>query len=420
LLALGFVGTLAVRTNDTLEQAEQAQTDKAWMLANSVASTLRGVARYGPDTNERIEAIFHEIVRSPSVKSIALGNDSSQWLFLEGDPPPVDLEWVEHPSGRFVQTPESLFVIVPLEIRSSHGMGRGRGSERQVSRLPSGSYRVLLALDVGPTSSVRSHVVTNSIVLLLILMLLATIAGILAWSLGQNEALRREMALEAQRLKSSESLRMLAAGLAHETKNPLGAIRGYTQLLHEGSSNEEVVSQTGLILDQIDHMTERIEEFLAFARTRRPRRESVDLSALARGVVDLLVADACAADVDISCAGAEEARLEGDRSQLQELLMNLVINAIQACDSGDGVQVAIHSAQHHVLLEVIDTGRGIPQDQLSKVTEPYFTTRQEGSGLGLAIAERIAESHHAMLQIESTWGEGTRVAVQLPKEMAGE
>ena len=412
LLALGFVTTLVIRTKQTLAQIDRAQEDKAWMLANSLAATLQGVARYGPDTNEQIEAIFHEIVRSPAVKSIALGDASPKWLLLEGDPPPADLSWSEHPPGKLARGTDSLFVIVPCEM--DHGRGFGRGW----SRLSPGSYHVLLSLDAHSTTNIRSHIVTNSVVLLLIVTLLSVVVGALVRSLGRNKALRREVAFEAHRLKSAESLRMLAAGLAHETKNPLGAIRGYTQLLHEGSKDEEVVSQTGLMLEQIDHMAERIEEFLAFARTRRPKHESVDLALVARGVVDLLASDARAAAVDLSCAAADDTRITGDRAQLQELLINLVINAIQACGAGDQVQVALHSAPRHVSLEVTDTGQGIRADQLLKVTEPYFTTRKDGSGLGLAIAERIAEAHHAMLRIQSTWGGGTRVVVQLPREMA--
>ena len=130
-------------------------------------------------------------------------------------------------------------------------------------------------------------------------------------SQARNHQLRQRVALQEQRRRGLESLRLLAAGLAHETKNPLGAIGVYTQLLHEGSQEERTRSRTALILEQIDHMTERLDEFLTFARKRLPRRESVDVTDLARTALELLSSDAEAAGVVLSVQDGHDAIVRG-------------------------------------------------------------------------------------------------------------
>ena len=207
----------------------------------------------------------------------------------------------------------------------------------------------------------------------------------------------------------------MAAGLAHEIRNPLGAIRGYAQLLHEQAADEEASAKTGVMLTELDRVGERLQEFLAFARKRQVELAPLDLTAVAREVVTLLQPDAEAAGIELSLdKEAQTVRCHGDAPQLKELVLNLVLNAIEACSEGDAVTIGLVRGREQTVLIVRDTGKGIEPADLARVFEPYFTTRDSGSGLGLAISKRIAEGHEGSLEVDSTPDVGTTVRLSLP------
>ena len=417
LLAAGFVALLALRTHDTITRLQDAQTERAWMLAHTLAATVQGVARHGPDAQERVQAVFEEVAHSPTVAAVGLLDASGSPLLLEGVEAGTWLPWAAGSDAEYSVRSHEVAVIMPFDLTLGHKMGRGSHMQREGRTLKAGGYRLLLVLDTSTASGVRAHILGSDLALLLVGLILSLMGLLLLRSQARNHQLRERVALQEQRRKGLENLRLLAAGLAHETRNPLGAIRGYTQLLHEESQDDDVRARTALILEQIDLTTERLDEFLAFARPRVPRRESVDLRELARGVVELLSPDAQAAGVQLSVQADEGVVVQGDRRQLQEALFNLVLNAIQVCASGDQVRVRARVGGGAMVLEVEDDGPGIPAEDLPRLTEPYFTRRGGGSGLGLAIVQRVAEAHHTTLAIHSVQGEGSRFTLPLLREL---
>jgi two-component system sensor histidine kinase HydH len=246
-------------------------------------------------------------------------------------------------------------------------------------------------------------------------VLCTAVGWLLVRSVRLRERLTRRVALARQKTESLESLRLLGAGLAHEIRNPLGAIRGYAQLLHERAGDDEQRTATAVMLSELDRVSERLAEFLAFARQERVDLRPLDLAAVAERVVVLLRPDAEAAGIDLGLE-AEGRPFEclGDGMQLQELVLNLVLNAIQACVAGDRVTLALSRRRGGVELVVRDNGKGIEPADLPRVFEPYFGTRPGGSGLGLAISRRIADSHQATIDIDSTPTVGTAVRLVLP------
>jgi signal transduction histidine kinase len=250
------------------------------------------------------------------------------------------------------------------------------------------------------------------------LIVVAAIAGaLLLRAAGQKERLARDVELERQRSESLESLRLLGAGLAHEIRNPLGAIRGFTQLIHEQATEQETRDRSALMLGELDRIGERVEELLAFARRQPVRFEPVDLSALAADVAALVRADADGRGISFDIVAPPDAvRCSGDRRELEELLLNVVLNAIQACAEGGSVTVELEAGQDGATIVVRDSGKGIAPEDLPRVFEPYFTTRAQGSGLGLAIAKRIADAHGARITVQSVLGRGTTVRLLLPPD----
>jgi len=416
LLAAGFAVLSVARSSVTVTRLETAQQERAWMLAHALAATVQGVARHGPAAPDRIQAVFEEVTASSSVRAAFLLDRDATPLVEGGRADPAWVQWAATPGVQLAERGDELAVVLPFDLRVGQGQGRKERMRRMGPSLASGRYSVLLILDSSTSRDVRTHILANDLALLVIGLAGFMLGGLLLRSQGRNHQLRQRIAVQEQRRRGLESLRMLAAGLAHETKNPLGAIRGYTQLLHEDSDDEQARSRTALILEQIDHMTERLDEFLSFARKRLPRLESVDLSQLARSVAELLSPDAEAAGVALRVRGGEAVVVEGDPRQLQEALFNLVLNAVQACGPGDEVRVSLRSGTDGAILEVEDTGAGIAPADLERITEPYFTTRERGSGLGLAIVERIAESHRATLEVTSQAGEGSRFCLHIPRE----
>ena len=416
LLAAGFVFLLAARTRSAIERLDSSQRERASMLAHTLVATMQGVARHGPDAGIRIQAVLEEVTSSPSVRAVSLLDQHATPLFEGGCSDEAWTEWAKRDGSGIIKRGDELALLMPFELMV--GQGRGGRAKRRQSSLATGSYAMLLVLDASSAGEVRTHIMVSDLGLLVIGLALTALGGLLLRSQARNHQLHQRIALQEQRRKGLESLRMLAAGLAHETRNPLGAIRGTTQLLHEASEDEQTRSRTALILEQIDHMTQRLDEFLAFAGKRLPRWNSVDLTDLAWSVLELLSSDAEAAGVELSVQdGKDPIVVEGDQRQLREALVNLVLNALQACSPGDEVRLILQPGQDAVCLTVEDTGSGIAPADLERVTEPYFTTRADGSGLGLAIVQRIAESHHAALVVTSQPDKGSQFTLRLPREL---
>ncbi len=201
--------------------------------------------------------------------------------------------------------------------------------------------------------------------------------------------------------------------MAHELKNPLSAVKALVQLglrnPAEGPSHERLA----LIARQVARMQEILQRFLSSRRAldeMAPTR--VHLGALVAGTLLALSARADAARVRLSSRG--DAFLEADPRRLEEALLNLVANAIEATPPGGEVNVEVRPGVDQTEILVRDTGRGIPPDALRSVGTPFFTTRAEGTGLGVALARSAIALHGGSLCYESEPGKGTTVTAKLP------
>ncbi|MEE8558661.1 MAG: ATP-binding protein, partial [Myxococcota bacterium] len=226
-----------------------------------------------------------------------------------------------------------------------------------------------------------------------------------------------------RRLRLSERLAavgQLAAGLAHEVRNPLASLSGAIELLERETrpAAESSVRLFGIVQRETRRLNRLVSDFLDFARPSPPRPGSVPLLSLLEEVRDL-----------IGRGGPNMARVEidvpdgcvvvGDRDQLHQLLWNLLLNAVQAEPRDDTVRVRARletseSGDPTVEVTVEDRGQGIPAEVLSQVFDPFFTTKAKGTGLGLATVHRILEAHGGSAEISSQVGEGTTVRVRLP------
>jgi two-component system sensor histidine kinase PilS (NtrC family) len=212
------------------------------------------------------------------------------------------------------------------------------------------------------------------------------------------------------------ALGTMSAQLAHEIRNPLAAMKGSAQLLgQDRAADAMTVKLTGVLVREADRLSRLVEDFLRFARPPTPSRREVWLDRLALETVDMLRSDPLARDVrlEVRMDGAPP-RARVDPDQLQQVLLNLARNALQATGPQGLVRVALRREGGEVRLSVWNTGAPIPRADLPRLFEPFFTTREGGTGLGLATAHSIVRAHGGDIHVHSEEGAGTRFEVLLP------
>jgi two-component system sensor histidine kinase PilS (NtrC family) len=213
----------------------------------------------------------------------------------------------------------------------------------------------------------------------------------------------------------------LAAGLAHEIRNPLASITGSSQMLRE---TPDLAKTSRTLLDIIERESTRlnvlITDFLAYAGPKLKNVGPVNVTGLAAEIVEAVRAgEAREKGVAVEDLAARDLHVEGDAEQLRQVFWNLVRNAVQATPPGGSVTVDIHPQNRHrqnyVAVTVSDTGVGIPPDIVGKIFNPFFTSKAEGTGLGLSISQRIVHYHRGFIEVRSSPGTGTVFTVFLPE-----
>lgn len=222
---------------------------------------------------------------------------------------------------------------------------------------------------------------------------------------------------EIQRQDRLAAVGELAAGLAHEIRNPVAAIRGAMDELAGSSASPELTTRLlGIALRESDHLNYIVSEFLDFAREPRIDREPFDLCQLAREVGNLLsleYADRDGIVVRVTDSG-DASRISGDRSQLKQVFINIGKNAIQAMENKGTLRIAVGRDPVSVTVRFDDEGPGIPPDQVARIFEPFYTTKESGVGMGLAVCMRIVTAHDGTIHVASRRSGGTSMVVRLP------
>ncbi len=250
---------------------------------------------------------------------------------------------------------------------------------------------------------------------LLIICVVTLLASYLAERLritGGDLEIATARAQEAERLAS---LGRLAAGLAHEIRNPLGAIAGSIELLRTGGTlSDEDRHLCEIVERETSRLNDLVGDMLDLSRPRAPVKAAVDLGAIARDVVILAARSGRGSDVDVTFEGPEIAEVLADAAQLRQVAWNLVRNAIQASSPGQLVKVVIREDAGSYALEVRDQGPGIPLEARLRLFEAFFTTRTHGMGIGLAVVKRILDDHGFPVDVASPEGAGTTIRVTIP------
>lgn len=229
-----------------------------------------------------------------------------------------------------------------------------------------------------------------------------------------------QMEKQLQRAERLSALGVMASGIAHEIRNPLGIIRAIAQQL-DVKQTEEAVEGQQIILEEIDRASSVIQDILDFARPSLEQKELLNTGELLEHMKRLTEKFAAQHEMRIELERTENTLIFADRKKIIQALVNIVINGIQSMKDGGVVRIDTEVIGRDVCISVHDQGAGMTNQQMAQLFDPFFSTKEKGTGLGLAIAYRIIEQHNGRIDVSSQIGNGSTFTICVPlKEASNE
>jgi two-component system sensor histidine kinase PilS (NtrC family) len=229
----------------------------------------------------------------------------------------------------------------------------------------------------------------------------------------------RRMEAQVKRQERMATIGQLAAGIAHEIRNPLASMSGSIELLKEGSAvSEDDRTLMTIVMREIDRLNALISELLDYANPRPRETAALDLTVLIDETVKVFRQDRSRGDVEVETILPPPGSMQitADPAKLRQVIWNLVRNAADAATSGGGhVAVSVGEEDGAVIVSITDDGPGISTENQSRIFDPFFTTKKRGTGLGLAMVHSIVTEHGGTIDVDSEPGTGTRFVIRLPR-----
>jgi len=259
------------------------------------------------------------------------------------------------------------------------------------------------------------------------LLLLAQYLSILLANIQIREEMKEmrvhyeDIIVQKETAEKLASLGTIAAGLAHEIKNPLVSIKTLAQLLPERFDDPEFRNHfANIAINEVDRIGSIVSDLLDFAKSSEPKIESFDMARVIGDTLLMLFPQLTQKGIIVKKRFAEGLPLiRGDHSQLKQVLLNLLINSMEAMPHGGKITVDVFKDEdvihgNRLIVRVMDTGTGVREEDKIHLFEPFFTTKGGGTGLGLSICRKITEKHNGEITIESVHNQGTTVTLTLP------
>lgn len=228
----------------------------------------------------------------------------------------------------------------------------------------------------------------------------------------------RDLQEKVHRSERLASLGRLAAGVAHEIRNPLSSIKGFAQyFVKRFSGHDEEQGYASVMVKEVDRLNRVITDLLEFSGSKEPRRERQSLVTIVDQALKLLAPDLEIRKVEVVREYEPDLpAIPVDRDRISQVFINLLLNALESMEAGGEIRVGLRRCGPPPAVEasVADTGTGIPEGELEKVFEPFFSGKKKGTGLGLAIVHQIIESHRGDIRVERRPGKGTVFRIRLP------
>lgn len=313
--------------------------------------------------------------------------------------------------------------LAQLDVFDAQGE-RMRDLVRQLTDAHRAAQTAFLDSTIASLGSLRGVLIAS------VVMLLALVAA-MGWVIYrdtiaplQTKLVRSQALLERQ--QKLATLGTLAAGIAHEIRNPLTSLKARLYTLEKHLQTVPAARKdTDIISAEISRLEHIVQDVLSFARPADPKLETIAADAVIREVQGLMSPDLESRGLQLVVESSPELLIRADSGHLKQVLVNLVRNAAEAIDGAGTVTLRTRAARapfggrdtDAVVLEVIDTGKGIPPEVEKRLFDPFFSTKETGTGLGLPIAARIIEKHGGMLQYQTWPGHGTTFGIVLRREI---
>ncbi|MFH0788745.1 MAG: ATP-binding protein, partial [Pseudomonadota bacterium] len=237
----------------------------------------------------------------------------------------------------------------------------------------------------------------------------------------------REIKELQEKIKRSERLAglgSLAAGMAHEIRNPLSSIKGFAQyFLKKNPPGSEGQKYSQVIIQEVERLNRVISNLLDFARPKEPLKAPVSMEGIIEHCLELIKDDARTKGIEVKPEIEENLPLLWmDKDQITQVLLNITLNGLEALKEGGILWIRAHINKENdaLIVEVADNGAGMSGEELSRIFDPFYTTKKTGTGLGLAIAYRIIEKHQGTLTVSSHPGSGSVFRMELPLSLEEE
>jgi two-component system sensor histidine kinase HydH len=227
----------------------------------------------------------------------------------------------------------------------------------------------------------------------------------------------QDLKTEVERSRRLASLGKLAAGIAHEIRNPLSSIKGFATYFKERYKDVPTDQETAdIMIEEVERLNRVIGQLLEFARPVNIEKQPTDIRELVNQALKLVEGDAVRKKIRVALDGPPlETRVNLDPDRIKQVLLNLYLNALEAMGEGGMLTVGVRQRRPDILeIKISDTGEGISKEDLTHVFDPYFTRKPSGTGLGLAIVHKIMESHEGEVHMESALEKGTTVTLSFP------
>ncbi|MBN1845439.1 MAG: hypothetical protein JW810_07120, partial [Sedimentisphaerales bacterium] len=352
--------------------------------------------------------VLETTIRHTPVRFIILEEDQRRILQVQAipcQPGPADANERIHGEGRNVYRQK-----VSALLDGPNGRIAARSSAAEIV-LGAGEQILIVGMQPPPNPEGAKRPL-QGLLLTVFVALLFVLASLAAWIMAiRGRLLTEQLKAERTRRAHLEELGLAAAGLAHETKNPLGIISGLAQqILADPAEPQNRRTMVEHILDEVDKATARLGNFMAFARQRRATIRPVNARELGLKMAAILRPDFDAAGVKLT-VDCPTISILADAEMLRQILMNLLLNSLHASPAGTTVTVRLEKRADQAVLTVADQGGGIPPELLANIFKPYVAGSANGHGLGLAIVKRFIEEHDWTIQADSLPGRGTTVTI---------
>jgi len=390
------------------EQVQETLSRQSSSIMNALVGGIQSHRRLGRFFEEQMRGALDELVKAEDVLAVSIASDEGRVILsagrtelFEGLPPVASGNSWDTAGFRHVES----FELAPITEgprgpgwAGGRGMGRGRAWDAQDDDSPlsqGGRFTATLLLDRARADAQCQAAARLRMFVAGAGALVLVCVAVAWWATVRLLEVRARTQLLETEARHLRELSQAAAGLAHETRNPLGLIRGWSQrLAASGLPSAEQREHADAVVEECDRVTARINQFFAFAKPCAPSLAPVEPDGLVDELAILLEPDLEAKRLTLArTASSRGQTIQADRELLRQVLFNLLQNAIQFSPDGGSVEVAVSLGSGAGHIEVADRGPGVAADAVDALFTPYYTTRSGGAGLGLAIVRRIAAAH---------------------------